>query len=326
MMTRQIPLEYLSAFYHLINRGVGRKQILEFFVLLSLMCGMFFSDYAHAFPYLTPQDIKKITFNPADFRLKYGNDVQQFGDLRLPKGTDLHPVLIVIHGGCWVSTFADLNFMSAFAEAFTEKGIATWNIEYRCIDKPGGGWPGTFQDVGNAVDYLRTIAKPYHLDLNRVVVVGHSAGGHLALWAAARHKLPKNSILATNEPLQIRGVIDLAGPGDLESFILIEKRVCKEAVVTKLLGGTPSKISEAIPQGSPYAMLPLKVKQVLIIGDKDPTVPAELSKKYVTKAKEGGDDIRFILVEDVSHFEVIAPGSKAWPIVENTVISLMDIN
>ncbi len=129
---------------------------------------------------------------PVDHRLSYGTDEFQFGDLRLPKGAGPHPVAIVIHGGCWMSEYG-LSYMGHLSAALTEAGVATWCVEYRRVGNQGGGWPGTFEDVARAADHLRKIAKTYPLDLNQVIAVGHSAGGHLALWLAARKLLPKDS-------------------------------------------------------------------------------------------------------------------------------------
>src|SRR5262245_35551596 len=127
---------------------------------------------------------------PADHRITYGSNEFQFGELRLPKGAGPHPVALVIHGGGWMSQYG-LSYMGHMGVALTEVGLATCSIEYRRVGNQGGGWPVTFEDASRAADHLRTIAKTYPLDLNRVVAVGHSAGGHLALWLAARKHLPK---------------------------------------------------------------------------------------------------------------------------------------
>src|SRR5215470_13314808 len=128
----------------------------------------------------------------ADHRIAYGPNEFQFGELRLPKGEGRSPVAIVIHGGCWMSEYG-LSYMGHLSAALTEAGVATWSVEYRRIGNKGGGWPGTFEDVSRAADHLRTLAKTYPLDLSRVIATGHSAGGHLALWLAARKLLPKDS-------------------------------------------------------------------------------------------------------------------------------------
>src|SRR5215210_6101524 len=130
---------------------------------------------------LGPSAVDKLPSKPADAKVAYGSDPLQFGELRLPKGTGPFPVAVVIHGGCWVSEFATLQNTAAAADALRDAGVATWNIEYRRSNNPGGGWPGTFMDVAAATDYVRELARRYTLDLTRVLAIGHSAGAHLAL-------------------------------------------------------------------------------------------------------------------------------------------------
>ena len=121
---------------------------------------------------------------PADHRLTYGSTPLEFGELRLPKTPGPHPVAVLIHGGCWVDRLpgrdpriTGFEPLRPFAAALTAAGVATWNIEYRRAGHRGGGWPGTFQDVASATDFLRKLAPKHDLDLTRVVLVGHSAGG-----------------------------------------------------------------------------------------------------------------------------------------------------
>ena len=122
---------------------------------------------------------------PADHVVSYGQDELQFGELRLPAGDGPHPVMVLIHGGCWLSEF-DIAHIRKLAAAFTAEGIATWTIEYRRVGDPGGGWRGTFDDAAAGTDFLATLAEKFDLDLQRVVFAGHSAGGHLAIWLANR--------------------------------------------------------------------------------------------------------------------------------------------
>ena len=142
---------------------------------------------------LGPGDVNALPSKPADARITYGPAPEQFGDLRLPSGTGPFPLAIVIHGGCFVSRIATLQNSAAMADALRDAGLATWNIEYRRIGDQGGGWPGTFQDVGLAADYVRTLMDRYPIDRNRVISVGHSAGAFLAMWLAARERVPVDS-------------------------------------------------------------------------------------------------------------------------------------
>jgi acetyl esterase/lipase len=290
--------------------------------LLAILCFNCTTSYAQL---LKPLDVNKLPAAPADHRIRYGSDPIQFADLRLPKGKGPFPVAVIIHGGCWMK-FADLQNTAPMSDALRHAGLATWNIEFRRVDNMGGGWPGTFNDVAAAVDHLKTIAKAYKLDLNQVIVIGHSAGGHLALWAAARHRLPKNSPLFAEKPLRVRGAVNLAGPGDLRNFPAAhQKQVCGDVPITKLVGGLPSEVAHRYRDASPTELLPLGVKQILITGTKDLLVPPKYGKEYETAARRSGDRIEMIEIENAGHFEVIAPNSNAWPIVERAVLSLVKV-
>lgn len=259
------------------------------------------------------------------FRLPYGEDKMQFGDLHLSGSGGLFPVVVTIHGGCWLSKFANLEMLTPLAAAITQLGIATWNIEYRSIDNVGGGWPGTFQDVAGAINYLAIIAEQYHLDLNNVIVLGHSAGGHLALWAAAQNKLAKTSEIDSPSLVNIQGVINLAGPGDLIAFYPLQESICGEKVITQLLGGTPAEKPNRYHDASPAELIPLNVKQVLITGESDTSVPATLAENYQQKAKQAGDDVELIVVKGVAHRDIVLPESAAWPYIKQEILSLLKL-
>lgn len=266
---------------------------------------------------LSYQDIEKLPVPPADHRVAYGSDPQQFGELRLPEGKGPHPVAIILHGGCWYSEY-DLRHVGNFAAALTKAGVATWTLEYRRTGNSGGGWPGTFEDVARGTDYLHMLARSHPLDLTRVVVVGHSAGGQLALWLAARRRLPKSSPLSAPKPLPIRGVVSLAGITDIKAF----SPRCGDAV-TKLLGGTPEEFPGRYQQTLPIELLPLGVRQWLIHGARDPVVPVEQSKEYAAAAKRRGDKVKLTVLDAAGHFDLLAPQSSAWPVVEEAVRALM---
>jgi len=280
--------------------------------------------------FLGPEQVNALPSVAPDHRIRYGPDTEQFGELRLPHGMSGRvPVAVVLHGGCWKATHgdlvADVQNTAPLASALTELGMATWNLEYRRIDQPGGGWPGTFEDVAHGVDLLRTLARSYPLDLTRVVIVGHSAGGHLGTWVAARKRLPRQSRFFSEDPLPIRGVVNLAGPADLESLWPMEQQACGEPVVTRLLGGSPAEVPERYAEASPANLLPLDVRQVLITGAHDRVVLPVLAQRYEERARAAGDDVTTIVVADAAHFEVIAPGSTAWMMVKTTVASMIEL-
>jgi acetyl esterase/lipase len=202
--------------------------------------------------------------------------------------------------------------MTGLAQDLANRGIATWNIEYRRVGDPGGGWPGTFLDVALAADYLRTIAPTYQLDLQRVISIGHSAGGHLALWLAGRRNLALNSPFAiTDEPLVLSGAISLAGVVDLE---LAWRLNLSNGAVIDLLEGGFDKVPDRYMAASPAALLPLGIPQVLIHGTEDGSVPLQMSLAYLAKAKAANDVVRFIELEGIDHFALIDPKSDVWRI------------
>ena len=146
-----------------------------------------------------PEDILSLSPPPADARIHYGNAPQQFGDLRLPAGTKPHPVLVNIHGGFWRNKY-DLTHAGHLCAALTRQAIATWNLEYRRVGDDGGGWPGTFRDILDGYRFVAQIAQKYKLDSHRMMIMGHSAGGELALALASRESA---------NAISLAGVVDL---------------------------------------------------------------------------------------------------------------------
>jgi acetyl esterase/lipase len=251
-------------------------------------------------------------------RLAYGPEYLQFGELYLPERAGPYAVIPLIHGGYWRAHY-DLTLMHGLAEDLALRGYAAWNIEYRRVGDKGGAWPGTFHDVARSVDYLRVLALRYPLDLQGVVPIGHSAGGHLAFWLAARQRIAADSPLAGSSvaaregeqatPLPLAGAISLAGVLDLETAWRLH--LSNDAVV-ELLGAKFPNAPERYEAASPAAMLPLGVPQVLIHGTSDRQVPIEISRDYAAKAKSLGDPITYLELEDTDHFDVIDPRSTAW--------------
>jgi acetyl esterase/lipase len=258
----------------------------------------------------------------------YGAGKYQFGELRLPGDRSAergaqpvaateaqqrqqgYPVVIGIHGGYYRARYG-LGYFGHVCSALTQAGCATWNIEYRRLGNWGGGWPGTFQDVGAAADYLRTLASNgYPLDLDRVIAVGHSAGGHLAAWVAGRRRLAKGGPLYCPDPLPISAVISLAGVLDLRRAW--ELRLSR-GVVGRLLGGSPRQVPLRFDSTSPVALLPLGVPvTTLVHGTADTSVPYELSRRYAEAAVASGDAADLVTLEDTGHFEIVDPRTEAW--------------
>ena len=281
-------------------------------------------DAAASSPHLmTPQEFQALPSRAPDQRVSYGEDSSQYGELRVPAGAGPHPVVVLIHGGCFKAAYAHAGDMAPMGDALKADSIATWNIEYRRVGQPGGGWPGTYLDVGRAVDHLRTLAGQYRLDLGRVVIVGHSAGGHLAMWAAARARLPASSPLYGTDPLPVRGVIDLAGPVDMTANIQGYESLCRDSVITSLLGGTPATVPERYEQASAIRLLPLGIPQVLVVGTHEEFVPLPLVEAYAEAARRAGDSVRVVVIPGAGHFEIASPRSSPWPRVESAIRSLL---
>ena len=238
--------------------------------------------------FATPSEVLASPKGAPTARVYYGPAETQFGDLRIPTGEGPFPIVILIHGGCWLSKFADLEFMSPLATELLRLGFVTWNIEYRCSDQTGGGWPGTFRDIGSALDFLRVLAPKYNLNLMRTIALGHSAGGHLAMWAGGRGKIFRNSELFQEHPLRLNAVVNIAGPCNLAAFSLLQIMACGEPAVEKLMGGTPESEPFRYRDGSAGDLLPLGVFQVLITGDQDAAMPPSHMEDYAGKARSAG--------------------------------------
>jgi acetyl esterase/lipase len=264
-------------------------------------------------------DILTLPAPPADHRIPYGPDPSQFGDLRLPASPGPHPVVVYLHGGFWRAAFS-LEHAGHVCAALTRHGLATWSLEYRRIGQPGGAWPGTFHDVAMGADFLGELAFSFPLDLGRVMAMGHSAGGHLALWLAARHRIPSGSSLYSPQPLPLVGAVSLAGVCDLRRGS--ELRLSNGAV-DELLGGTPQVVPDRYATASPSELLPLGVRQVLVHGTADDRVPYEISQRYRDAATSSGDVVELVTLPDTGHFELIDPRSSVWPVVPRAAQELV---
>ncbi|GAB5551826.1 MAG: alpha/beta hydrolase [Saprospiraceae bacterium] len=291
----------------------------KIYLFIALLCCL--SIQMNAQDLMKYSDVLKLPVDSATVRLSYGPDTFQFGDLRLPEKKGPHKVVVIIHGGCWVSAIADLSLMDAMATQLTRDGYATWNLEYRRIGDPGGAWPNTFLDVAKGINYLKTIAAKYQLDLDHVVVTGHSAGGHLTLWQALQHQLPSDSEIFLKDPLPVSGVVSLAGIVDPSTYLLREGRTCGSNV-DELLGGLPEEVPHRYQEAAPIKLLPAGVRTILITGKQDNTVPIKHVKPYYLKAKASGEWVKNIEVDNAAHFEVISPGSTAWKAISKSIRKL----
>ena len=269
---------------------------------------------------MTPQQFQALPVTSADARIAYGPEAENFGDLRLPQGRGPFPVAVLIHGGCFRAEFARSDELSQMAEALRADGIATWNVEYRRLGRPGGGWPGTYRDVGAPIDKLRELAATYPLDLDRVVVVGHSAGGHLAHWSASRAGLPASSILAVAYPLTPRAIVNLAGLPDLRTHVAEYEAECGAPVIRQMLGGVPGDVPDNARAASPAERLPLGVRQTIVLGDHETFVPRPIAEDYLERARAAGDRAKLVMIPHAGHFEIAVASSPAWPRVRQAIL------
>jgi acetyl esterase/lipase len=249
--------------------------------------------------------------------------------MRVPAGTGPFPVAILVHGGCWSAKLKELpeavssfELLRPIASALAEAGIASWNIEYRRLGNEGGGWPGTYQDLSRATEMLRDLATRYHLDLSRTIAIGHSSGGQLAMWLVARGRLPKNSPLYIDSPLPLKGVVDIDGPPDLETFRAFEQPMCGGPVITQFFGGTPADFPDRYREGSVAGLLPTGARQELFIRAK-PAALHGLLEQYVGVAKKAGDPVRLFTFKGDSHFDGINPTAPDWETVMASIRSLL---
>jgi len=232
--------------------------------------------------------------------LSYGSHRQNVLDLSVPVGPGPHPVAFVLHGGFWRARYKR-GLMAGLCADLVARGWAAANVEYRRVGRltgGGGGVPQTLDDVAAALDHLASVDAP--LDLDRVVSIGHSAGGHLALWVAA----PR-----ADARVRCAGAI---GQGAVSDLRRAAELGLGGGIVERFCGGSPGQVPERYRRASPAALLPFGVPQLLVHGERDEIVPASLSVDYVAAARAGGDDATLTLRPDNGHFEFIDPAEDAW--------------
>lgn len=271
--------------------------------------------------YLTWPDLVSRPRPTPDATITYGPDPYQKVDLWRPAGHGPHRVVVMVHGGCWETAIADRTLMDWIADDLRRDGIAVWNIDYRGVDRPGGGYPGTFADAGKAADQLLAHHADHNLDPRRIVAIGHSAGGHLALWLAARARLPADSALRTPAPLPIAHVVCLGGLPDLEATAASPDNGCGTAVVPRLVGTDRADpyVDTSIPR-----LLPLGVPHDLVNGREDRIIPYRFATDYLARATAAGDSVTLHTVPETGHVELVAPETPAWATAKHLVQAALD--
>ncbi|MHC3471598.1 alpha/beta hydrolase [Streptomyces sp. 7R007] len=257
----------------------------------------------------------------------YGDHPDQLIDFHAPRGEvpggGLAPLIVVLHGGAWRAPH-DRRHVSPFADFLARRGFAVASVEYRRGSAAGGTgagrWPDTFDDVAAALDALPALVREVlpQADPRRTVVTGHSAGGHLALWAAARHLLPADAPWRTDRPAPLRGVVALAPIADFE---VAEKLDVCAGAARQLLGGD-EHFAERRPYADPALLLPTGIATTLVQGRTDLVVPQAVAEAYADAAAKAGEVVGLTLLEDVGHFPLIDPAADACAVVAEEIAQL----
>ena len=257
--------------------------------------------------------------------LEYGPASSQAIDVFVPNKQGPHPVAILIHGGCWRDLpGAGREQLRPIASTIAKHGIAVWSIGYRRADQNGGGYPGTFEDVATAIDKLRSHAAQYNLDAKRTVVVGHSAGGHLALWASLRDRLPAESPLRSNDALIPGAVISLGGVPDLKSFARFVPVLCGPGIIEKL---APQRSpADQYADISPAQLPPPPGRVTLVSGILDRLIPPYVADDYARSMQRSHSKaVTLIDIPGAGHFDLVTPGTPAWKEIEARIVAAVQV-
>ena len=248
------------------------------------------------------RDITSLPPIAGDERVAYGQDASEFFDVWIPHDQPVRGSAIMIHGGFWRARY-DLTHASHLCAALAKNGIAIASLEYRRVGNPGGGWRGSYQDILAGFDAAKRVLP----DADRLVVLGHSAGGHLALRLAVDRSA-------------MRGVVALA---PVASLSMAYELNLSNGAVGEFLGGTPGAIPGVYADACP-SLHSSMVRRVLIHGTEDDIVPISLSRKFVKTRADDPGGVRMIEIDGAGHFDVIDPESKAFPTVLQTVTEMID--
>ncbi len=239
-----------------------------------------------------------------DARIAYGESDLQFSEAWIPDGDGPHPTVFMIHGGCWQTDIAERDIMNWIADDLRGRGIAVWNIEYRGVDREGGGYPGTYDDVALAAESLMENGERFGLDLSNIVAIGHSAGGHLALWLDMQRNLLGQS--RSTRHLPIATVISQGGLPDLEAGTRRTGHACGTEAPQLMLGAHPHLTSPPrMPAGS--------ARQILVNGERDPIAPPGYAEAYRNAMlARDATNVELVVIPGEGHVELVSPGTASW--------------
>ena len=239
-----------------------------------------------------------------DATIAYGDDPLQVIDIWRPAGAGPAPAVVMIHGGCWQTAIAERDIMNWIADDLRTHGVGVWNLEYRGVDR-GGGYPETYRNVAAAADLFREQAPDHGLDPSRVVVIGHSAGGHLALWLANRPALPTSEPLRGSDPIEVDLAICQGGLPDLRAGQGREGHPCGTEA-PRLMSGPDFSVT------SPQEMVPGRARQVLFNNALDPIAPPAYARDYLAAVRPKGVGATPVETQGEGHVELVAPDSESW--------------
>ena len=270
-------------------------------------------------------------------RIAYGDTPTSYGELSVPGGPGPFPVVMLLHGGCWLASRGAMEDYRQMAEALVGDGLATWNVEYSRVGHDHGGWPGTFRDLGGALDHLAVLAGAHALDLDRVVVLGHSSGGHFGAWLAARPKLPAESDIKGAPKVALAGAVindAFVDPRVIDSTGIDGELYCGEPIIERLIGGDPAERADRMKEISPLEWLPWGMPQAYVVNSgRYPVTPYRALAQgrttlempdYPALARAAGDAIEVEIVEGADHFDFIhEPDTEGFKAVRRAVVKLV---
>ena len=258
-------------------------------------------------------------------RIAYGPAASQYAELFLPEGKGPFPVAVLVHGGCWTSKFGGITQLRNMAGALAQRGIAVWNVEYRRVDEPGGGYPGMYHDMHAALDALRAQAGKQPLDLERIVAVGHSAGGQLVQWIAGRERIPHASPLYRANPLPVRRIVSLGGLADLRKEAALIQSSCGRDTA-QLAGTASAQRPDVFVDTNAAELMPNGSRTWLVTGALDTISPPRVAHDYAARARAAGDRAEVVILPDASHYDEVAATSPAWPQVLRLIEGALGLN
>jgi acetyl esterase/lipase len=285
-------------------RFYGQRLLVSlFFACLAVVSGA-----GRAQP-MTLQGYMQMQGPSADEHISYGPASSQFIEYFRPTGHGPFPVVIIVHGGCWMAKYEGIRQVASMARSFADRGYAAYSIEYRGIDEDGGGYPGMYEDIGSALDSVRKRATSDDLDLKRITAIGHSAGAQLVLWAAGQRNVTSSSPRFVAHPLRLHTVIGLGALPDLADRSAI-RSAC--GIDPGLISGE-ARGAHSVGDTSPASMLPLDAHEIVLInGSLDGVSPPATVKRFAMAARQRGNAVQVVVVPGASHYDEVSVSTPVW--------------